>query len=334
MGADRLMSRKGLFNLIEGAAQADRDAGNAPPAPPFEPMRRPVGRGPVAALTNDLLANSEREIDPEFIEDESPSDRLAITDESVAGLRELIRTQGQIVPIVVRLNPERPDYYKIVYGRRRLAAVRGIPGLRVKALIRNLDEDQAVIAQGQENNARDNPSFIEKALFAAHLRARGHEPWVIQEALVTDKAMLSKMKSVTDTVPLELIRVIGAAPGVGRYRWLDLADLLEKHPTDDPVTACFPEGVPPESTSEQRLETALSALQKVVYRQPARGTKDNHETRLKDGSVLVTFKGSATKVDISVSKKAHPDFAVWLRENGDEIFGRLHEEWAKERGSD
>ena len=61
------MSRKGLFNLIEGAAQADREAGNAPPAPPVEPMRRPVGRGPVAALTNDLLANSEREIDPEFL---------------------------------------------------------------------------------------------------------------------------------------------------------------------------------------------------------------------------------------------------------------------------
>jgi len=285
------------------------------------------------------MRNSQREIDPDVIDDDSPRDRLTIEDEGIAELREQIRTQGQIVPIMVRLNHERPGRYLIVYGRRRLVAIRGIMDadgeqIPIRALIRNLDETQAVIAQGQENNARRDPSFIEKALFAAQLRANGYQPAVIQDALVTDKAMLWKMKSVTDAVPIELIRLIGAAPGVGRYRWLDLAALLEKHQPQDPLAACFPEGAPPEANSEQRLEAALSALQKVVHRPPGRGTKDSHEIRLEDGSLLVTVKGSATKMDITVSKKAHPDFAAWLAENGDEIFGRLHKEWAKKRGSE
>jgi ParB family chromosome partitioning protein len=337
------MARKNLLQVGQRSADfpETRLAGGAEAPTPDVEARRPLSlrRGPGAQAANDFMKNSQREIDPDVIDDDSPRDRLTVEDDSIAELREQIRAQGQIVPIMVRLNHERPGRYLIVYGRRRLAAIRGITDdegeqIPIRALIRNLDNTQAVIAQGQENNARRDPSFIEKALFAAQLRAIGYDTPVILDALVTDKTILSRMKSVTDVIPVDLIRVIGATPGVGRNRWIELSRLLEKHKPIDPIAACFPEGSAPTFTSEQRLEAAIGALSKVDYRQPPRNPPESREVRFADGQILATLKGSATKFDVSFSKKAHPDFVAWLAEKGDEVLTRLHGDWVKERGSD
>lgn len=339
------MARKDLFARMRAPEApgpgAPEDVPAAPPAdaprtsaPPSPAVQRAVeSRLPIKAMTNDLLSNSQREIDPDLIEDDSPRDRLIVEDQSLLELRELIRAQGQIVPILVRRVPERPDNYRIVYGRRRLAAVRGIPGMKIKALLRNLTDEQAVITQGQENNARRDPSFIEKALFAASLKASGYEASVILDALVTDRHMLSKMKSVTDVVPLDLIQVIGAAHGIGRPRWLEFTEALKAANPADAVATCFPDGPPEGATSEDRFSTALAALKAVVSGQHSRHAPKSRDVRGKDGTVLASFKGPASALDIRLSRK-QPEFAAWVSEKGEEIFGRLYEEWAKERGAD
>ena len=61
-----------------------------------------------------------------------------------------------------------------------------------------MKDHEHVIAQGQENSARANLSFIEKAIFAANL-ARLHydeDNTVILTALSIDRTTLSKMLSV------------------------------------------------------------------------------------------------------------------------------------------
>uniref|UniRef100_UPI001D0E2864 ParB/RepB/Spo0J family partition protein n=1 Tax=Klebsiella pneumoniae TaxID=573 RepID=UPI001D0E2864 len=75
------------------------------------------------------------------------------------------------MPILVRPHPTIDGRYQVAYGHRRLVAVRQL-GFKVKAVIRELSDDQLVVSQGQENNARTNLSYIERALFASRLEDR------------------------------------------------------------------------------------------------------------------------------------------------------------------
>ena len=176
------MARK---NMFEGITPA--------PLPQTEPVARPSPRmpevfqqsGPIAAIRNDLRnmgARSVQEIDPAQIEDTGVKDRLGDLDGDIADLRDSIARHGQQVPILLRPHPTLSGRYQVVYGRRRLAAIRGL-GTPVKALIRTLSDEEAVLAQGQENNFRKDPSFIEKALFAGDLEEAGYDARVIQDAL-------------------------------------------------------------------------------------------------------------------------------------------------------
>ena len=117
---------------------------------------------------------------------------------------------------------------------RRVLALRDL-GQTVRALVRDLDDLALVIAQGQENTARRDLSFIEKANFARQMIEAGYERRIACDALSIDKTLLSRMLSVTDRVPVALIEAIGAAPGIGRDRWLAFADLSLATPST-PIT--------------------------------------------------------------------------------------------------
>lgn len=150
------------------------------PPPPPDSVRRLANRianprfpntgamSGVKSTLRDLSSNAVREIDPSLIDDGGPKDRLAITDADVADLVQSIRAHGQQVPIMVRPLLENPGRYRIVYGRRRLRALK-LAGIPAKALIRTLTDEQAILAQGQENSLRLDPSFIEKAIFVTDL---------------------------------------------------------------------------------------------------------------------------------------------------------------------
>ena len=58
--------------------------------------------------------------------------------------------------------------YMVVFGHRRLQAAK-LLGRKVRAVVKAMKDQEHVVAQGQENSARANLSFIEKALFAANI---------------------------------------------------------------------------------------------------------------------------------------------------------------------
>ena len=136
-----------------------------------------------------------------------------------------IAEYGQQVPVLVRPHPKIEGRFQIVYGRRRVLALRDL-GQPVKALIRDLDDHELVLAQGQENTARRDLSFIEKCNFARQMVAAGYKRQIICDALSIDKTLISRMLSVADRIPLDVVEAIGAAPSIGRDRWLALADLF------------------------------------------------------------------------------------------------------------
>ena len=98
----------------------------------------------------------------------------------------------------------------------------------VRAAVKNLTDDELVIAQGQENNERQDLSFIEKSRFARRLEERGFRRDTIMTALSVYKSDLSNMLSVISRIPEEIIEAIGPAPSVGRRGWIDLAERLSE----------------------------------------------------------------------------------------------------------
>ncbi|AGA10240.1 plasmid partitioning protein RepB [Sinorhizobium meliloti] len=185
-----------------------------------------------ARVLREALTQGERvvSLDPALVESSFVEDRLTdgeIDDADFLALVESIRENGQQSPILVRPHPEKQGHYQTAYGHRRLKAVRRLE-LQVKAIVRTLTDAELVLAQGKENAERRNLSFIERALFAAALVARGFDRKVIGDALAVQKSELSRLLQVADGVPHEVARAIGPAPKAGRERWMAIGTLLER----------------------------------------------------------------------------------------------------------
>ena len=69
-----------------------------------------------------------------------------------------------------------------------------------------------MLAQGQENNERQNLSFIEKALYAVNLESEGFDRVTIMAALSIDKTNCSKLISTVKRIGRETIEAVGSAP--------------------------------------------------------------------------------------------------------------------------
>ncbi len=309
-----------------------------PPAPPPAGAEKPAteskSRFPntgamsgVKSTLKDLSSNAVREIPPELIEEGGPRDRLAFSDADVAQLAESIRLHGQQVPVMVRPIAEKPGSYRIVYGRRRLRALR-LLGLPAKALVRALSDDEAILAQGQENAQRLDPSFIEKSLFAAELGTSGYETAVILDALAIDKPMLSRMQKVARSIPETVARRIGPAHGIGRRRWEELADLVNSHDLDLVAlaeTALAQAAETSDGRFAQLAEAAAAALRKAAS--GAEPPSPALPVVSEDGVRLAQITESARAVTVKLSKSDAPEFARWWRENAEAELRRLYAEW-------
>lgn len=184
-----------------------------------------------ARVLREALHQGERvvELDPDLIDASFVGDRLTdgeTDDPEFLALADSIRDSGQQSPILVRPHPEKQGRYQTAYGHRRLNAVRSL-GIRIKAIVRPLTDDELVLAQGKENAERRNLSFIERAMFASALADRGFDRKVIGEALAVQKSELSRLLQVAEGVPPVVARAIGPAPKVGRERWMAFGVLLE-----------------------------------------------------------------------------------------------------------
>jgi ParB family chromosome partitioning protein len=199
-----------------------------------EPLRPRQTKGAIGAVSKsiaDLKSRSVTDLHPDQIRAGGLRDRLEEDGAADEALLASIRDHGQQVPVLVRPHPTDPDLYQIVYGRRRVAALRAL-GQPVKALIRDLDDKTLIIAQGQENAARQDLSFIEKVNFARQMQEAGYDRKTICAALHIDKTVISRMLKIAEKVPVRLIEAIGSAPGIGRNRWVALAEALARTAAD------------------------------------------------------------------------------------------------------
>lgn len=319
------MSRKDILGVSTGASLPTEDRGAKNRSMPLLGVAR-KDRDPSTKLTanignalreqNERLGRAEEierrlaeghtvveldpaSIEPSFVQDRMPGD--------IDGLLASIKDQGQQVPILVRPHPDQASRYQVAFGHRRLRAVAEL-GRPVRAVVRDLTDEQLVVAQGQENNEREDLTFIEKARFAYRLSKQFPRETVIA-AMSIDKSNLSKMISLFDALPAELIDAIGAAPGVGRPSWQRLVELIEAAPSTAEVLKFALSEAVGGLPSAERFKAVLGNL---TPKRVARGIPEVMATP--DGLRIGQLTQSRTKLELTIDKKATPDFAAFVLE--------------------
>lgn len=244
------MARKNLLtSLTDKKLPAVNSEAEAMPKPPSLAFS---GRGAFGAVTrtiDDLAARADAaralearltageviiELDPGLIDRSFIADRMEPEDESYRALRESIAAKGQDSPILVRPHPTQEGRYQVAFGHRRLRAAADL-GRLARCIVKPLTDRDLVIAQGQENSARADLSFIERGRFAQALEDTGYDRETIMQALSIDKTAVSRLISVVNRLPTDIVEAVGPAPSAGRDRWIELSKAFSERVVERPV---------------------------------------------------------------------------------------------------
>ncbi|MCA2012106.1 plasmid partitioning protein RepB [Pararhodobacter sp. CCB-MM2] len=337
-------SKKKRMSMLDSLAAAGMGAG--------APTGSPNAAGSMMSTNRALRSardavDSHRiwELDPEQITDDRPRDRLDASD--VEDLRRSIEVNGQSVPILVRRDPSAADRYLLVYGGRRLAAIRSSNSVtKVRALIASLDDDSALRTQISENTGRRDLSFIERALFATQLLDQGFGTQVqIAEVLNISKSAVSMAISVARAVGPELAQAIGPAHGIGRPRWEalvadlaatkpDLSGLIERAQAtreaavlEEIAAAQSPDAAPAPDASVVTFDGVARELHRLLPKPPKTGeaARTLHLNGARAGQVKRTKTG--VRLDLN---PADSDFADWLDAQAQDVLQDLYARWKQQ----
>ena len=300
----------------------------------------PAGRGAIGAVTRSIeglkssAAQAEEmratlaagqtvvEIDPNLLDPSPVADRIVDERAPASELIGLIRDAGQQVPILARPHPEAPGRYQIAYGHRRVAAAKALER-PVRAVVRALSDAELVVAQGQENSARRDLSFIERALYAAKLEEAGFDRETIMAALNVDKTGLSRLITAAVKIPRDIVEAIGPAPKIGRDRWLELAGRLEAEKAALAARVATGEDGFAESDTDARFEIVLKAAEapRPKAKSPPGRSLTTHEGR---GIGRIERAGKGAR--LVLSEAAFAEFLARQMSSLYEAFGREAEE--------
>lgn len=306
------MARKDLLKGLMDAPQPESEGTESRVDSRVDTGRPRYSGGAIGAVSQSIAGLKSRsvlEIDPAQIDAGGLQDRLDHDEAGHQALMVSIRDHGQQVPVLLRPHPERKDRYQVVYGRRRVLALRDL-GQPVKALVRDLDDRALLLAQGQENAARRDLSFIEKANFARQMRDLGYDRATICAALHSDKTLISRMISVIDRLPSDLVEVIGAAPSAGRDRWLVVADRIEADVLS-PEEAIATVNLAQDANSS---DARFAALYTVLHRNRGtrRDTPADRPLKGAEGETIGKAARTSGATVVTLPDKTAPGFADWL----------------------
>lgn len=339
------MARKNILDDLTLGVEAAARMPAAPvpgarPASSFAPRGAP---GMLSRSLGDLAAKADAakdlearltsgqvivELDPAAIDPSFITDRMAQDDEAYSALRAAIAAEGQTSPILVRPHPKEAGRYQVAFGHRRLKVSREL-GRQVRAVVRSLSDQELVLAQGQENSARADLSYIERARFARRLEDIGYGRDVIMAALTVDKTTVSRMISVTTRIPAAMIDAIGPAPSTGRDRWMDLANRFDEDGQGTDCSALLESKMFEEANSDARFMHVLNFVLSGGVSPAELATKKERPVPRQDiqqwgpsaeNSRIVRLTYNARDVTLSIDRHFAPEFGEFLLSQMDRLF--------------
>lgn len=331
------MARKDLLASVTASLAQEHQAVSAPGAR-SEYAKRGASKSMMQSL-DELAENSARmldgetviSLDPKDLDGSFVTDRIGEDDEEYQQLKEAILSAGQSTPILVRPHPDDGGRYMIVFGHRRAKVARDL-GTKVRAVIKPLADIEHVIAQGQENTARADLSFIEKALFARRLLQSGMSKDVVKTALTVDDTLLSRMLSVADVVPDDVLDALGSAKGVGRDRWEDL-----KKTVLNPAIASKAQEIVQTAEFSQADDKFTFLFNSLKTRRRAGKHRSTVEAIAKswtsqDKSVSFVMNQKPKKIAIELTSSNAASFGDWLSSRLDTLYREFQQSTNEETG--
>ncbi|WP_414476306.1 plasmid partitioning protein RepB [Microvirga sp. M2] len=273
---------------------------------------------------NDLKALVESgqtvvELDPNLIDESFIRDRMEDSTQSITELAHQIENQGQLVPILVRPHPHQEGRYEAAFGHRRLKAV-ALLGRKIRAVVTQLTDVELIVAQGQENNARLDLSFIEKARFAAAMKAKKFNRETIAAALgISNQSQITWYLQVVDRIPAAIIDAIGPAPEIGRKRWLPLAELFQNDATVPERAKAF---IKTPVFNARETNERFNALVEEMTRKdrPARAEPAYWEAP--DMRVKATINFTSKRCTLQIDRNVDAGFAEFVVNNLDALYAK------------
>jgi ParB family chromosome partitioning protein len=259
------------------------------------------------------------ELDPNLIDESFIRDRMEDGPQSIADLAHQIESQGQLVPILVRPHPQQDGRYQAAYGHRRLKAVASL-GRKIRAVVRKLTDVELIVAQGQENNARLDLSFIEKARFAAAMKAKKFNRETIAAALgISNQSQITWYLQVVERIPATIIDAIGPAPEIGRKRWLPLAELFQNDASALEKAKAFIKT--PAFNARETNERFNSLVDEVTRKdRPARAELGYWEAS--DTRVKATINFTSKRCTLQIDRNVDAGFAEFVVNNLDALYAK------------
>lgn len=314
-------NKTGIMAAISAATAAPQDGGS-------DRAHRALPKGTIGSVRAGL--GGIQEIDTNLILAWGPKDRLDVEltavnsaepAETIQELAKSIAEAGQQVPVLLRPSKDRDGFFEVIYGQRRILACRHL-GVSVRALIRTLDDTEALMAKGLENAERAELSFYERVRFAQAILEQGYSRADICQALAISKNTLSQLERINRLVPSMVGEAIGAAPGAGRPKWTALATAFEeKQLTVKSVIRVLDRSI--DLDSDGRLERVLKEI----------GKRGRQERSAIERSPVPGVQIKSGKSGLSVTVKRagdHTNFANWLDQNLDQLIQDSFERFQSE----
>ena len=314
-------NKTGIMAAITAATEAVKDNGS-------ERAHRTLPKGTIGSVRAGL--GGIQDIDTNLILAWGPKDRLDIEltavnsvepHESIQDLASSIAEAGQQVPVLLRPSKDRDGHFEVIYGQRRILACRHL-GIPVRALIRTLDDTDALMAKGLENAGRAELSYYERVRFAQAILEQGYSRAEVCQALAISKNTLSQLERINRLVPGSVGETIGAAPGAGRPKWTTLATAFEQEQLTEQA-ALGVLGQSGELESDTRLELVLKEI----------GKRGKQERAVEERSPLPGVQIKSGKSGLSVTVKragGNTNFANWLDQNLDQLIQDSFERFQSE----
>lgn len=320
------MARKDIFGSVMGPAASVADV---------QDVSGYAVRGASRSIMQsfeELSKSSVVDLDPGLVDTSFVSDRMDDDDEAFQELLAAIRERGQDSPVLVRPHPEVSGRFQTVFGHRRVRVARQLDR-PVRAVVKKMDDEDHVIAQGQENAARANLSFIERTLFADRILKRGHSPDTVKSALALDDTTFSKMRSVTGNIPERIIVAVGAAKSIGRDRWWQLAKLMERPGTAGRAAECVSDAAFAQLGSEARFARLFESLSAPVKSPRAPSKSQEKAWAPQDKSVRAKITDTGKVFTLALKSKEASPFGAFIAGRLDELFEAFRaSEMAKKTG--
>jgi ParB family transcriptional regulator, chromosome partitioning protein len=305
------MSRKDVF---KGALEALINPTEGPVRPQSKSILQSAALG---GVENGLARGLQLvDLEPDQISQSEFEDRLPYDEASLSDLIASIREHGQQIPILVQR--QAPNAYRVIYGRRRIAAAR-VLGVRVRALVTQMDDEQRIITQGIENTVRQDLSFIEKAMFAHRLREAGIPDQTIRASLNIDVGApkaTTRWRSLAEKFRDHADRFAGANRPA-------LLSAIESSPFT-PANSESSEDVDP---SDLRFKRAATLVAHALDKAPADG---DAAPVMSGDTIIAVLKRTPTAVTVTVRAKDDPKFHAWLQANAKTVMKALHDQCQEE----